>query len=194
MIVIGVTEILSARWSDWVQGGVIRVVEILVGSTVAVLIYAIGPEEKMANAAEWVFAQELEDCRSAVDDVAGNQDAEGRCLTLMERFPNRPEPFELLGRYTYRNASLKSDGLKKSRGFFVQALKLYDVTPEEHGSDLKERFTDRQLNTLREIIKGIAVTSAEVVLREFAEGARSGENASNAMGVTLTLSRHAARL
>ena len=105
MIVFGTTELVSARFPAAIQNGVIRFVEILVSAAVAVLVYIIGPEEKMCDAAEWVFVRELEDCRSAVDDVGGNQDAQGRCKALMDRFPNRPEPLELLGRYSYRNAS-----------------------------------------------------------------------------------------
>ena len=123
----------------------------------------------MSDLADWVFEQELSACRSAVDDN-GNQDAKGRCRALIERYPHRPEPRELLGRHTYRNASREAKWLTESLRYFQEAFELYNIEVEEQGTELHARYSVAQLMTLREVTKGIGVTTAELALRKYVNG------------------------
>ena len=177
MISISATEIIRLRIPLRVSTIVLRVVEVLVGSAAFALTFAIGPEEKMTNAADWVFARQLEDCRSAAISVPPSADAEGRCLALKDRFPNRPEPLELLGKYTYRTASLDPVRLKIALDYYTQALKLYDLNLNASEVNWTGEYSVQQLSTLREVVRGVGVTTAESALREFGVGTGSKESA-----------------
>ena len=132
-----------------------------------VVVFAIGPEDQMRSISDAVFYNELDGCRSAALNPLPSSDAQERCEALVEKYPFRPEPLEVLGRFTYSTSSLVPEKLGKSRDYYEMAFSLYEISLEEEDRALRERFSDEEISVLRDVVYGTAVQTANASLREY---------------------------
>lgn len=137
------------------------------GFAILVLVMMMSPRQQMSNVADAIIEAQVADCRSAVNSTEPAADAEGRCEALIRRYPNRPEPLFLLGRFTHRRSSLDPSKLAKARNYLQNAASLYGFKPGKPVEELVDDLSDYQLSVLRDVVYGAAVATADADLRAF---------------------------
>ena len=164
------------------------------GFAVFLVVMLMSPREQMEKVADTIFDAQLADCRNATSSAEPGADAEGLCQAVISRYPNRPEPLALLGRYTHRNSSLHPDNLIKARNYLQRAWNLYGIPLDATVELLAEDYSDYQLSVLRDVVYGAAVTVADADLRAYGIGKGSKQAAVQSLDKSLAFLQLAERL
>ena len=142
-------------------------IQVTVGFTVFIVVMFMSPRQQMDKVADAFFDAQFANCRSATRAEPPDPDAEGRCLALIERYPNRPEPLELLGHFIHNKSPFNTTSLTKAREYLQRAFDLYDIKPDQPTNTLSESLSGSHLSTLRDVVYGAAVTTANADLLAF---------------------------